>query len=178
MKQEGLLQVPSPGPRAVLLQRGQRRWSARHGGSPRPREGLSDRGAGGYPDTPRPPSCTAPLSFRTPSAFQKAWRATTWSKTPTPGRSFTPSSTTTTWPSRASPARCRRGCPSCRKRSSQSRRPRLPRNPLSEMGRFLTASLEGNKGTLRDISFNVITDNLEVTHLWCNRFCLLMLLCK
>lgn len=39
-------------------------------------------------------------------------------------------------------------------------------------------SLEGNKGTLRDISLNIITDNLEITHLRCNCFCLLMLLCK
>ena len=39
-------------------------------------------------------------------------------------------------------------------------------------------SLEGNKGTLRDISLDIITDNLEVTHVWCNCFCLLMLLCK
>ena len=118
------------------------------------------------------------LSFRTPSASQKAWRATMRSRTPTPGRNFTPSSTTTTWPSRASPARCHRGCQFCRKRSSQSRRLRLLRNPLSEMGRFLAVSLEGNKGTLRDISLDIITDNLEVTHVWCNCFCLLMLLCK
>lgn len=34
------------------------------------------------------------------------------------------------------------------------------------------------RGTWRDVSFTIITDNLEVTHLWCNRFCLLMLLCK
>ena len=74
--------------------------------------------------------------------------------------------------------RCGRGCQFCRRRSSQSRRLRLLRNPLSEMGRFLTVSLEGNKGTLRDISLDIITHNLEVTHVWCNCFCLLMLLCK
>ena len=79
-----------------------------------------------------------PLSFRTPSAFQKAWRATTRSKTPVPGRSFTPSSTTTTWPSRASHAPSHPGCRFCRKRNCPSRRPKPLTSQLSETGRFLT----------------------------------------
>lgn len=90
------------------------------------------------PLQPRCPRLSGLLFFRTHSAFQKAWRAIMRSKTPAPGRSFTPSSTTTTWPSRASRARSPPGCLFCRKRSCLSRRPKLPRSPLSETGRFLT----------------------------------------
>lgn len=85
-----------------------------------------------------PMPTVSPLSFRTPSAFRKAWRATMQSKTPMPGRSFTRSSTTTTWPSRASRAPYRRGCQCCRKRSCQSRRPKPLRKQPSEMGKVLT----------------------------------------
>lgn len=80
----------------------------------------------------RVPRLSGFLSFRMPSAFPTAWRPTTRSRTPTPRTNFTPSSTTTTWPSRASAARCRPGCRSCRKRSCPSRRLKPRRRRLSE----------------------------------------------
>lgn len=111
-------------------------------------------------DTPAPPAASRRdlhglLSFRAPSAFQKAWRATMPSKTPVPGRSSTPSSTTTTWPSRASRAPSRPGCPFCRKRSCRSRRRKPPTSQPSETGSFLTMChskvTKGLGGTFRQI---------------------------